>query len=122
MKQIAFAIPISKSVALADLERRCRAWHLPRLAYEVIERWYDAGWDDGIVQLDRCLLAVALGVRVAELDHAIELLQDLQVVRVRHGADLEAVELLALSTAHCDGSPYLGWWQVYVLEMEGYDE
>jgi hypothetical protein len=122
MKQISFAIPISKVIVLADLERRCEAWDLPRFAFQLLERWYGAGWDDGFAEFDRHELTEGLAVKPRDLDAAIELLADLQLVRVRRGLGHEVAELLALSTAHQGGSPYLGWWQVYLVEMEGFDD
>lgn len=122
MKQLTFAIPISKTVALADLERRCQTWGLPDYAYRMLVRWYEAGWDDGIVEFDRHELARALGIASSQLDDAIDLFQDLQLVRVRRGLAHEVAELLALSLSQRGGSPSLGWWQVYLLEMEEYDD
>lgn len=122
MKQLEFAIPLSKAVVLADLKRRCDRWGLPAFAYALLERWYELGWDDGIVAFDRYTLAEELNITAGTLDEGIELLEDLHLVTVRRGLSHEVAELLALSNAHPSNGPYLGWWQLYLLEIDGWDD
>jgi hypothetical protein len=122
MKQLSFAIPISKVVVLGDLKRRCQLWGVPQSASALLEQWYEDGWDDGIAAFDRYTLAQALGVGSTELNENIALLEDLQLIQLRRGLSHEVAELLALSSAHHSDSLYLGWWQVYRLELEGHDD
>jgi len=117
MKQLSFAIPLSKVVVLADIRRRCVMWGLPTLTHRLLEQWYESGWDDGIAAFDRYELARTLEVKPRELDEGIELLEDLQLIRIRRGLSNEVAELVALSSAHHSDSPYLGWWQIYVWEV-----
>jgi len=93
MKQLSFAIPLSKVVVLADIRRRCVMWGLPTLTHRLLEQWYESGWDDGIAAFDRYELARTLEVEPRELDEGIELLEDLQLIRIRRGFQMKSPSL-----------------------------